>query len=257
MHYGKLYDEHVADTYDQDQLGLLAGVRALAIEQITATDLPSNATLLDLGVGTGLTLAALGARFPTGRKIGIDLSAKMIAAAQRRLALEAHVDDACNAAAHVPPGSVDLVLAHFLTTFVNRPRLFAAAAQTLRPGGLFSVVSSTSEAFRLVRGGVDQLLGNAGIVDKVSPSPASGDALVAELRASGFEVCARETFRRPVTFDNFDNTLTWGRQSGFFAHVLEALGTDTINRLGAATAGMFPVHDEYVGVAILARPVAR
>lgn len=253
MNYGQLYDEHVAATYDRDELGLLTGARSLAIAQITASALPPDATLLDLGVGTGLTLAALASRFPASRKIGIDLSAKMIEAARRRLQLDAYVDDACNAGAHVAPGSADLVIAHFLTTFVSRPRLFAAAAQCLRPGGLLSVVSSTGEAFRGVRAGVDELLGATGLADRVSPAPENGAVLDEEIRAAGFEICARETFRRPVTFDNFRDTLAWGLQSGFFAHALEALGQDKIARLGHAATAFFPFHDEYVGEAILAR----
>ena len=69
--------------------------------------------------------------------IGIDLSARMIEAAQRKLPLEAHVDDACNAEKHVPAASVDLTLAHFLTTFVDRPRLFRTAAATLHQKDCF------------------------------------------------------------------------------------------------------------------------
>lgn len=257
MDYGKLYDDHVADTYDEDALGLLSGVRSLAIAQAITSSLPATATILDLGVGTGQTLIALKDRFAQGKMIGIDLSARMISAAQRKLAFEAHVDDACNAGQHVPAGTVDLALAHFLTTFVNRPRLFRATAGTLKPKGLFSVVSTTSEAFRGVRAGVDMLLGAAGTMDKLSPAPETGDTLSAELRDAGFEIIKVETFRRAIVFQNFEETLKWGLQSGFFAHVVEALGVEKVSALAGLTQGMFPFHDEYVGVAILATPRAR
>jgi SAM-dependent methyltransferase len=257
MDYGKLYDKHVAATYDQDALGLLAGPRALAIAQIEQSTLARDATILDLGVGTGQTLLALQARFPQARRIGIDLSARMLEVAAQRIAVEAHVDDACNAGAHVPPGSVDLVLAHFLTTFVDRPKLFRAAARTLRPGGLFSVVSTPSEAFRRVRAGVDQLFGQAGLADRVSPSPETAEVLAAELADAGFEIRASETFRRPIVFDSFQPALEWGLQSGFFAHAIEAIGMERVQSLAPLTRGMFPFHDEYVGVAILAAPRAR
>lgn len=257
MDYGKLYDVHVADTYDEDALGLLSGARNLAIAQLNASKLPPNATVLDLGVGTGQTLAALRRRFPEGRMIGIDLSARMIAVAQQKLALEAHVADACDADKYVPAASVDLAIAHFLTTFVDRPRLFRVTARTLRPEGLFSVVSTPSEAFRKVRAGVAQLLGDAGLIDKTSPSPETGDSLAAELRAAGFEILQSETFRKPVVFESFDEALQWGLKSGFFAHVVEGLGMERISTLAGLTRGMFPFHDEYVGVAILAAPVRR
>ena len=254
MDYGKLYDVHVADTYDEDALGLLSGARNLAIAQIATSPLPANATVLDLGVGTGQTLAALTTRFPQARMIGIDLSPRMIEAAQRKLNIEAHVGDACEADKYVAPASVDLAIAHFLTTFVDRPRLFRVAAATLRPNGLLSVVGTPSEAFSRIRSGVAQLLHDSAIIDKMSPSPETGDRLAAELREAGFEICSSETFRKPVVFDNFDQALQWGLKSGFFAHIVEGLGMERLSMLSQLTQGMFPFHDEYVGVAILAAP---
>jgi len=252
MDYGQLYDRHVADTYDEDTLGLLAGGRNLAVAQIAESALPADATVLDLGVGTGQTLTAIAPRFPQARMIGIDLSPRMIAAAQGKLPFDAHVDDACNAGRYVPAHSVDLVIAHFLTSFVHRPSLFGTAHAVLKPGGLLSVVSTTSEAFHRARVGVDQLLGNAGIIDQVSPSPETGAVLRAEIEAAGFEIRSLETFRRPIIFPSFDETLKWGLQSGFFAHAVEAIGLEKVSALAPLTEGMFPFHDEYVGVAILA-----
>ena len=51
MNYGRLYDEQVADTYDRDELRLLSGVRALALAQVSATALPYDAMVVDLGAG--------------------------------------------------------------------------------------------------------------------------------------------------------------------------------------------------------------
>jgi SAM-dependent methyltransferase len=255
MDYGKLYDEHVADTYDADALGLLTGVRNLSLAQIKGSTLAPDATIVDLGAGTGLTLAALTGRFPQSRMIAIDLSARMLEVAKQRLPVEAHVDDVHNIEKHVAPASVDLALAHFLTTFVDRPRLFRATAATLRPDGLLSVVATTGEAFGGIRRNVDRLLGQGGLTKELSPAPDTAEALAAELRAAGFEIVAQEIFRKPVVFDNFDAGLKWGKESGFFTHIVEGLGMIKIGLLKMLTRGMFPFHDEYVGVAILARPV--
>lgn len=253
MNYGKLYDDQIADTYDEDALGLLTGVRNLATAQISACALPAGSCILDLGAGTGLTLAALAPHLPEARMIGIDLSARMLEIAQRRIALEAIVDDACNADQRVPAGSVDLALAHFLTTFVVRPRLFAAAHTTLKPGGLFSVVSTTAEAFARVRANVDKYLGKGGLADEVSPAPASGPHLAEEIGAAGFEIIKVETFRKPVVFQNFDEGREWGTKSGFFTHAIDKLGPIQIKLLALLTRSLFPFHDEYVGAAVLAR----
>lgn len=255
MKIGAIYDQHVADTYDEDSLGLLAGARNLGIRQITESSLPADAVVLDLGVGTGETLIALKPRFASGRLIGIDLSARMVEVAQRKLAFEAHVDDACNAAAHVPPASVDLALAHFLTTFVDRPKLFRTTAGLLKPGGLFSVVSTPTEAFLAVRNGLAALLGDTALVQAASPTPANAEALAAELRDAGFEIRTIETFRQKVVFETFDQCLDWGLKSGFFAHAIEAIGLERIKAF-AHIPGLFPLHDEYVGIAVLASPRA-
>lgn len=250
MDYGKLYDEHVADTYDEDALGLLSGVRSLAIEQIARSGLPDEATILDLGVGTGATLAALAAMRPRARLIGIDLSARMIDLARGKVTFEAHVDDACNAGLHVAPSSVDLVVAHFLTTFVDRRRFFGVAAGLLRPGGHLSVVSSPAEAFRQVSSTVDRFLG-AATAQTVSPSPENAGVLEDELRSAGLDIDSVETFRRRVRFETFDECVSWGLRSGFFAHAIAAIGMERIQAF-AGVPGIFPLEDEYVGVAILA-----
>ncbi len=252
MDYGKLYDDRVADTYDADALGLLTGVRSLALAQIRGAALPDDATIVDLGAGTGLTLVALADRFPRSRMIAIDLSARMLETARKRLKLEAHVDDVCNLGRHVAPASVDLALAHFLTTFVDRPRFFRSTAAALRPGGLISVVSTTGDAFRGVRTNVDRLLGQVGLSARLSPAPEDAASLGAELEAAGFAVVEQETFRKPVVFRNFDEGLQWGTESGFFAHAVESLGPLKLKLLSALSRGLFPFHDEYVGSALLA-----
>ncbi len=252
MHYGRLYDEQVADSYDEDALGLLAGARALAVAQIFAADIADDAAVLDLGVGTGETLRALAPRMPAARMIGIDLSARMIEIAKTKVAFEAHVDDACNAGARVPPASIDLVLAHFLTSFVDRPQLFGAARSTVKPGGLFSVVSTPHAAFKNVRQIVGALLGEAA-VNAAAPAP-TVDQLTEEVRAAGFEILASDAFTRDVKFQSFDEAVEWGMKSGFFAQSIDAIGLETI-RPFADTPGVFPLADEYVGVALLARAV--
>lgn len=255
MDIGRVYDEHVAGTYDEDALGLLAGARGLGLAQVTRVGLPADATILDLGVGTGESLCALAPLFPRGRRVGIDLSARMIEVARRKIDFEAHVDDACNAGAHVPDGTVDLVVAHFLTTFVDRGRLFRVAARALRRGGFLSLVSSPSEAFRAVRERLGYLIADEATLSRASPAPETAESLAEELRAAGFEVREFEVFSRPIVFESFEQGLEFGLRSGFFAHVIAALGLDRISTL-ASVPGLFPLQDEYCAVAILAAPHA-
>lgn len=252
---GRLYDAKVADTYDQDAWGLLAGGRALAMQQIERCGLAEDCAVLDLGVGTGESLCTLAKMFPRCRRIGVDLSARMIARAQEKISFEAHVDDACNADAHVASGSLDLVLAHFLTTFVDRAKLFAVARKVLRSGGLLSIVSTPGEAFAKVNGYANAMVGEEVMAD-ANPAPKSVESLAEEVRAAGLEVRQIERFRRPIVFETVDQTLEWGTKSGFFAHTFEALGAERLAQLRpmVESAGIFPIEDEYVAAVILASP---
>jgi ubiquinone/menaquinone biosynthesis C-methylase UbiE len=252
MNYGTLYDEQVAETYDKDEYGLLRGVRSLAISQILEFRLPQASTVLDLGAGTGESLAALRDHLPRGRFIGVDLSAKMLEIATRKIALETHVADACDAGAHIPAGSADLVIAHFLTSFVDRRRLFDVARRALRPEGVLSVASTTREAMVGLRTAVESLLGDQALIDAAVPSPSSGDEMADELRQCGFTVSAVQRFSKRLAWKSFDECLEWGLTSGFLTQAVDVIGAERVNDLRAAAGGFFPLEDEYVGVAISA-----
>jgi hypothetical protein len=75
---------------------------------------------------------------------------------------------------------------------------------------------------------------------------------VAEVADAGFEVLATEIFRSPVTYGGFDEAVDWGMKSGFFAQSIDAIGLDRLTPF-ANLPGVFPLDDEYVGVALLAR----
>lgn len=253
---GQVYDA-VAETYDADSFGIIRGSHELFLAQLASRGLSDSTrelSILDLGVGTGDALVALARRYPRSRKIGIDLSARMLERAQAKVAFEAHVDDACNAGAHVEAGSIDLVLAHFLTTFVDRSRLFAAASKALAPGGLFSVISSPDSAFPRVRGYVAQLLGE-GTVRDANPAPTI-EELEEELRVAGFEICQMDRLDLRIRFESFEHLMDWAAKGGFFTHFIEAVGPEKLAQLGAfaAQAGLFPLEDDYVAAVFLAIP---
>jgi SAM-dependent methyltransferase len=250
MHFGRLYDERVADSYDEDALGLLTGVRSLAIGQILAAGVARHPTILDLGVGTGESLRRLAPHLTGARMIGIDLSARMIEIAQQKLTFEAHVDDACNAAAHVDAATVDLALAHFLTSFVDRPQLFRAARATLKPGALFSIVSTPFAAFEKVRSIAGQVVGDDAVTAG-APAPTE-QQLADDVNGAAFDILAVDVFRTQVEFVGFDQAIDWGMKSGFFAQSIAAIGLDRLRPL-AEMPGLFPITDEYIGVALLAR----
>jgi tRNA (cmo5U34)-methyltransferase len=105
-----------------------------------ATDGLRARSLLDLGAGTGETLAAVLARHPGCAAVGIDKSAGMLEAACTRLdgfPVELTVADL---AEPLPKGPFDLVVSALAVHHLDGPakaELFARVAAALRPGGRF------------------------------------------------------------------------------------------------------------------------
>jgi arsenite methyltransferase len=107
-------------------------------------------TVLDLGSGSGMDsfLAAL-ATGPSGRVIGVDMTDKQLAKAER-LAREAGFANAEFRHAYIerPPvddATVDCVISNgVINLSPDKPAVFAAAARALRPGGRLALADIVS-----------------------------------------------------------------------------------------------------------------
>jgi tRNA (cmo5U34)-methyltransferase len=96
--------------------------------------------VLDLGSGTGETLAAVLARHPGARAIGVDESAHMLDEARRRLAGHSVEFVVADLSEDWPEGAFDLVVSALAIHHVDAPaksELFMRIAAVLRPGGRF------------------------------------------------------------------------------------------------------------------------
>jgi tRNA (cmo5U34)-methyltransferase len=97
-------------------------------------------TILDLGTGTGETAAAVLARHPGARAVGVDKNERMLGAARQRLAgtpVELRVAELVDP---LPAGPFDLVVSVLAIHHLEGPdkaSLFGRIASVLRPGGRF------------------------------------------------------------------------------------------------------------------------
>ena len=107
---------------------------------------------IDLGCGTGLAARAFAAH--TGRVVGIDLSAGMIAQARATgLYAELDVADAVDGLRRRADGSADLVLAADMMIYLHDlAPLLREAARVLAPGGLLAFTAETHEGDGVILG---------------------------------------------------------------------------------------------------------
>lgn len=250
---GKMYD-WLAPEYDRDVYGLLGSGRNAALAQVRAHVKGSDAMqVVDLGAGTGESLVVLRDAFPGAKLAGVDISAEMLAVAAKKTAVRTIVADAAKVAEHFDPATVDLALMHFITTFIDVPGTLRGCREVLRPGGYLSVVSSVMGAFPNLLRDIGLKIASLEEIMAVNPVPAGTDALGDAMRRAGLEVVAIEEVVKPVTFPSAQECLDFGLKSGFFTHIINALGDERIAAAAPALESVFPIDDEYRAVAVLAR----
>lgn len=223
----RVYDR-VAACYDDDWGGIYAAARACCVEQIHRASrqrgLPPDT--VDLGIGTGNSLVDLERRLSLGKCIGFDLSRGMLKQARSKLGerVELLREDALLATRRMPAASVDLVLCHFLLSFVAAEPLLDQAYRLLRPGGLFSLATSTQRSLGELHSGrfsrTGRLLGVRRELHKVS-TPADHRHCLELLRARGFTIVDDHSQRRRVLFESFNDIRDWALNSGWVAASLD------------------------------------
>jgi len=107
----------------------------------------SPARVLDLGCGTAQLTDDLRRRWPNATVVGLDLSADMLAAAQRRLGHTLPFVRANSAALPFAESSFDLVTSSLsYHWYPDAGRVLAQLARVIRPGGRFVLATLYSPA---------------------------------------------------------------------------------------------------------------
>ena len=128
--------------------------RARLLERLDVVRL-KPAVAVDLGCATGRGAAALAARYPAARVLGIDSSRGMLrtAAAAAGEAVQLAVQFVAGEATALPlrAASVELVLANLVLPWCRPERLFAEAARVLTDGGALMFATLGPDSLQEVR----------------------------------------------------------------------------------------------------------
>jgi tRNA (cmo5U34)-methyltransferase len=140
-----VFDEQRAASYDKHLAKLAPLISALRLlTRLAFSELPSNARILCVGVGTGAELLDLALVFPQWHFTAVDPAAPMLAVC--RAQAEAHgIADRCSfhegyldslPATAAFDGATCLLVTHFLMNPVERSAFFRQIATRLRVGGM-------------------------------------------------------------------------------------------------------------------------
>ncbi len=138
------FTRDMAERYDERNSGLGDISNNLHfLMRLTMHDLPQDARILCVGVGTGVDILALASHFPGWTFTGVDPSGEMLEVGRRRLA-EAGLLDRCilveGYVEDVDAGGFDAVVSLLVAHFVKREErgaFYSAIHDRLRAGGTF------------------------------------------------------------------------------------------------------------------------
>ena len=191
---------------------------------------------VDLGVGDGAMLAQLRDLGIPSRMTGLDVSPAMLRIAAARVPVDPVEAPAERALQVLPTGAFDLVLAHFIFAYVDRPTLLAQARALLAPRGVLSLVTTTEEGGAPFHAGLQRHFRDARHPLKRAIAWAADRALAGsnvpkafadlerDIASAGMLILRRETMRVPVTFAGPDEAYRFGIEEGWAANILDMPG---------------------------------
>lgn len=138
------FDQDMAAAYDRRNSGLKPISECLHfLMRLVLDELPDDARLLCVGVGTGAEILSLAKDRPGWTFVGVDPSQQMLEVGRSRLE-QAGVLDRCDlvpgyvedVAEHGFDAAIALLVAHFILR-ADRPAYYGAIHERLKPGGRF------------------------------------------------------------------------------------------------------------------------
>lgn len=224
----KHFYNRIAANYDKDWSGIYTNTRSIGISQIIEHyNGRAVETALDLAVGTGNSFSDLDGHLRIGSRTGNDISSEMLKQAANKVQgpITFICDDARNILNHVPPNSQDLILCHYLFSYLDIHQVLKTVSQLLKPGGLVSVMTTTKRNLLELSTGRFRLTGRLFRVGKHLnrvATPNDHKACLSIMAAHGFNVLQQNNYSKKVVFNSFDDVTAWSVDSGWAAQYFDS-----------------------------------
>ena len=223
----KFYNR-IAQDYDNDWNNIYKDTRSVGIGQILehCGDRTLDAAL-DLAVGTGNSFADLERHISIRRRTGNDLSSEMLKQAARKIQgpVEFICDDARNILHHVPQASQDLILCHYLFSYLDSDLILDTAFKLLKPGGFISLATTTKQNLLELSTGrfrhTGRLFRVGNHLSKVD-TPENHQACLDLLATHQFQVVRHSNYRKEALFRSFADVISWAVDSGWAAQYFDS-----------------------------------
>jgi len=135
VHFGAWEDPNAPGTYE-DRADSIRAMDRLCQHLLELADLRDGQQVLDVGCGLGGTLATIAEHFTGMRLTGINIDARQLELARRRIPADIELVEGDACALPFPDRSFDRLLAvECIFHFPSRRDFFRHAARVLRPGG--------------------------------------------------------------------------------------------------------------------------
>lgn len=257
MDIAAIYDQLVADHFDEDLFQIYSDARIEAWEQIRSQGRRGALEILDLGMGTGEWLLKLQNLFSEANCHGVELSQKMMEVAKKKFAATGHKvdiihEDANHFGRHIATAAMDLITIHFVLNYVDRPTVFAEAQRCLKPRGLFSVASSTHACFEALHDVAKQFL-PAEEIKAQFLIPEDLQEVERDMDKVGLKVVAKKLFRKKLVFQDFDHFYHFAMHSGWLADpvFLKHMSQERLPIYREFGKTLFPLEDHFEAAIVL------
>lgn len=268
----KVMYNHIAEQYAiANRFGAISESHKAAMQQIKNFHLGQKAQykVLDLGVGDGAFLQKLQQFMPQAEFTGIDTSTEMLKQANNALQMKTIEGSAAQADRFLPPHSQDLILAHFINSYIPINVLFSEANLLSRANGHFSMITTTYDSFPEAQQQLadfilqDSLLSTVvghyyKSIVKNTTVAANETELVTAFSQYQFEVLEHQRLEIPITLSNIDELALFGIEGTWFLNSLSIRMLPKnflLQRLKRLFGRIFtfPYHDTHIVDVVLAK----